>query len=265
MARYSSGDSITQVVTRKTRVNTYKTANTTTWTVPAGVTCATFELWGAGAAGGARCCCDCYHQGTPGGPGSHTAVTMPVVPGDVYTLTVGLGGNNDATETTPSSLTCLGGNGGASYITGNGITTLCAGGGAGGNNDCYMYCMCSNCGGLTVRGSCILTSFNANQVSCGTSLFGTACNTSYSGIRNSVAGIGPWSDSAGSMYPSWAGSTDWGNARLTPINYCTTYYQSCGRMDCSLYGQGGSGAFSNTCCMCNVAGSGRNGAIKITY
>ena len=266
MARYSSGDNITTISVRNTRVDFYKTANSTTWTVPAGVTCATFEIWGAGGGGGARCCCDCYHQGFGGGPGSHTAATMPVTPGDVYNLVIGQGGSNSTTESTPQHYACLGDSGGATYFTGPGVTTFCAGGGISGNNNCYQNCLCSSCCGQGSHNSCILTSYASALISCGSA--GpqiNVCNDGVSGSRNSMSGVGPYSDAQGRYYPSWSGGGAWANARLSPINICRTYYESCAYMDCSMWGQPGNGGFSNTCCQCNLAGSGRNGAIRIQY
>src|SRR5689334_23747246 len=71
------------------RVN-YTGANQT-WVVPAGVTSATFLLWGA--AGGANLTCK-------GGSGGFTAGTLAVTPGTSYTIVVGGGGayNNKASN-----------------------------------------------------------------------------------------------------------------------------------------------------------------------
>jgi hypothetical protein len=266
MARFSTGDVITQALPgRATTTLVFKTGGSSSFIVPAGVNCITFELWGAGAAGGARCCCDCYHQGFPGGPGSYTAVTMPTVPGTTYTLNVGTGGGNDSAETTPISYSCLGGAGGATYISGTGITTLCAAGGISGNNDCYQYCMCASCCGAGNYGSCINVTGSASLISCIATNSVNACSSSAGGIKQNNAHIGMYSDSQGSYYPSWTTGTPWQSGRITSNNNCTTYYCSCGEMNCTNFGQGGSGAYSQTCCLCNTAGSGRNGAIIITY
>jgi hypothetical protein len=190
---------------------------------------------------------------------------MPVVPGDTYTLMVGQGGSGDSTETTPTHFTCLGGPGGATYVSGTGITTLCAGGGMSGNNDCYQHCICSYCCGGAYHASCVLTSFSGTSVSCGSALYNTTCNDSGPGYKRDNANIGHYSNSYGAYYPSWVGGTAWQSGRLTPVNVCTTYYQTCAQMNCAWFGQPGNGAHANGCCQCNAAGSGRNGAVRIQY
>lgn len=96
--------------------------STCTWTVPAGVTKAGFQLWGGGGGSSSGCCCG----GHPGGStGEFVSVVMDVTPGDSYVLC------NEC------NFCCLGYRGGIqqtgakSYITGPGITTLCAEGGCG--------------------------------------------------------------------------------------------------------------------------------------
>jgi hypothetical protein len=119
-------------------------ASSTTWTCPAGVTQVTVELWG-GAGGGAtvwvpNTCIggtDPYPQnnGGKGGNGGYIKSTVAVVPGNIYTVTVGNGGAKGSL----SVLTCAyntyrpnggtnGQNGGASSF--NGLFT--AQGGTGG-------------------------------------------------------------------------------------------------------------------------------------
>src|SRR6478609_3202293 len=58
------------------------------WTVPAGVTSATFDLWGASGGSAAA--------GLPGGQGGHVVATVPVTPGQTFTIMVG-GRGGDAT------------------------------------------------------------------------------------------------------------------------------------------------------------------------
>ncbi len=92
------------------------------WTVPAGITRAGFQLWGGGGGSASGCCCG----GHPGGSsGEFISVVMNVTPGEVYVLC------NTCTYC------CFGYHGGiqstgaCSFITGPGITTLCAQGGCG--------------------------------------------------------------------------------------------------------------------------------------
>lgn len=98
----------------------YRCDSSCTWVVPAGVTCARFQIWGAGAGSGGPCCCGWTHIGPSG---AFASVIMPVTPGDSYVLCGGCayccytshGQNN--TEGCPS------------YVTGNGLSNFCAVGG----------------------------------------------------------------------------------------------------------------------------------------
>jgi Secretion system C-terminal sorting domain len=99
-------------------VNTF-TSNTT-WTCPAGVTSIKVECWGAGGAGGGA---NTKLTGGGGGGGGAYALnnTVAVIPGTIYTITVGTGGlgstNNGAnggTSSFGSSVSAFGGVGGAS-------------------------------------------------------------------------------------------------------------------------------------------------------
>lgn len=100
----------------------------TSWTVPSGVTCATFELWGGGGAGAPTCCCMCY-GGEAGSGGAYTMKTIPVTPGSVYNFVVGCGGCGSEQWYQSNACGC---SGGTTYITGTGLTNLCAVGGQGG-------------------------------------------------------------------------------------------------------------------------------------
>ena len=94
-----------------------------TWTVPAGVTCARFQLWGAGSSSGAAGCCG----GAPfGGSGAYASVIMPVTAGWAYTLCAGCAFCCYGSWNTQSNS-----NGCASFITGCNLTNFCAMGGIG--------------------------------------------------------------------------------------------------------------------------------------
>ena len=81
---------------------TYSTPGTTTWTVPECVTSITVQVWGGGGGGGAAwsriqsgCASSCHEacsQGGGGGGGGFVSRTYTVTPGEVYTITVGAGG-----------------------------------------------------------------------------------------------------------------------------------------------------------------------------
>ena len=93
-----------------------------TWTVPSGVTCVRFQIWGAGTSSGMACCCA---YGVPGSSGAYASVIMPVTAGNSYTLCAGCAyccypswGAN-AQDGCPS------------YVTGSGLSNFCAEGGQG--------------------------------------------------------------------------------------------------------------------------------------
>ena len=64
----------------------YRCGASCTWTVPAGVTCAQFQLWGPGGGSMAPCCCGLQPFGSTG---AYATAIMPVTAGNVYTLCAG--------------------------------------------------------------------------------------------------------------------------------------------------------------------------------
>ena len=64
-----------------------------TWTVPAGVTSATFYIWGGGGGGGGGTTGTHFANGGGGGGSACGWVTVSVFPGDIYTATIGPGGS----------------------------------------------------------------------------------------------------------------------------------------------------------------------------
>ena len=173
------------------------------WTVPGGVTCARFQIWGAGGMTGFGCCC----AFTPfGGTGAYASVIIPVTAGDTYTLcsgcamcccaTAGSSGNNAS--------------GCPSFVVGIGLTNFCAQGG-----EASLYCqLLTRCvsgapsGYCMFLGGCICANnsvcWTANEhtgvpaccfdnmfpmISSCKTYFGTAtCGTVY-GIRGSFGSI----------------------------------------------------------------------------
>jgi hypothetical protein len=101
---------------------------TESWTVPANITCATFEVWGGGGGGAPTCCCTCYFGNSGAGAG-YTIKTVAVNPGDVYAVSVGQGGCGNQCWFNANACGCAGQK---SFVTGNGLTNLCATGGEGG-------------------------------------------------------------------------------------------------------------------------------------
>lgn len=124
------------------------------WTVPAGVTSVTFEIWGGGG-GGANglMVCNCCARTQSGGGGGYSLKTIPVTPGSVYTVCAGNAGV-DATCNAygaAANFCCNGVTGGTSFVTGNGLTGFCATGGVGGCGtfeiSCYGHCGCNGAPG----------------------------------------------------------------------------------------------------------------------
>lgn len=87
-----------------------------TWTVPAGVTKAQFQLWGPGGGTSGQCCCG----GSPYGPsGAYMVASLDVTPGASYTLCAGCAYCCWANQTTPGL--CQG----DTYVTGPNLS-ICA-------------------------------------------------------------------------------------------------------------------------------------------
>ena len=98
----------------------YRCGASCSWTVPVGITCAEFMLWGPGGGSGTNCCCG----GAPFAPsGAFALVAKPVIAGEVYVLCAGCAYCCYATQTTPGM------QGSPSYVTGTGFTGFCAEGG----------------------------------------------------------------------------------------------------------------------------------------
>jgi hypothetical protein len=111
------------------------------WTVPAGVTRTTFEIWGAGGNGNGACSNGrCQHyQGAQGG--YYNSKTISVTPGWTYSIC--------AAGVYPClSIECTACQGCASYVTGCNLTNFCAIGGETGRGEsswetgCYSYNPC---------------------------------------------------------------------------------------------------------------------------
>lgn len=97
----------------------YRCGASCTWTVPAGATKAKFEVWGAGAFGGAGRCCG--GSGGFGASGAYATVIIPVTPGCQYLMCSGCSACCNVYCTQGYT-----GQGGPSYVTGYGLTNFCA-------------------------------------------------------------------------------------------------------------------------------------------
>lgn len=269
MARFSSLDILVGEPVRQTRSNVI-TSNCT-WIVPAGATCATFEVWGAGGSGGARCCCDCYHQGGGGAPGGFSAMTIPVVAGASYVIQIGRNGFRDSYgECHPL---CCGDGGTCTCITGTGITCLNAGCGMTGNNDCYTYCNCSSCcNGMAPSYTSGATTTTAAGLWSSARDTGSIHNWVATGsispgsCRRAGGYVGTHSDSSswGGGYPTTAGGPAFRPGSFAQSNNCNTYYHN-SRHPQGWYGHGGLGVIAQTCCDCAYAQSGQHGVVVIRY
>jgi hypothetical protein len=118
------------------------------WTVPAGVTRAQFQLWGPGGGTGQNCCCG----GSPFGPsGAYTVVRLNVTAGEVYCLCSGCAFCCLASQTTPGLC------GTPSFVCGPGLN-VCVDSGI----SCYNYwgsdlctvCLGDSCCGIPNPGQC---------------------------------------------------------------------------------------------------------------
>jgi hypothetical protein len=112
----------------------FNTPGTYSWTVPAGVSTAMFDVYGAGGGTGGAVNIgtgECFTGAGPGGLGAHVRATMSLHAGEVLTIVVG-GQGGDATPVNP--LGCAPG-GGGSNGGGAGAPGIGNGGGGGGASD----------------------------------------------------------------------------------------------------------------------------------
>ncbi|NOQ24652.1 MAG: CxxxxCH/CxxCH domain-containing protein [Bacteroidales bacterium] len=91
------------------------------WEAPAGITSVTVECWGGGSAGGGNT--TGADGGGGGGGGAYSSAVVTVIPGNFYTVTVGVGGTG--------VLGNIGNSGGDSWF--KDLSTVLAKGGLGGN------------------------------------------------------------------------------------------------------------------------------------
>ena len=116
------------------------------WTVPAGVSCVTFDIWSGGGGGAGHTCCNCCSFSIGGAGGNYASKTIPVCPGWTYTICAG------GSWPCSKSHTCSAGMGCASFVNGCNLSNFCAVGGCGGwmcNGDAWgprhFTSGCANC------------------------------------------------------------------------------------------------------------------------
>lgn len=164
------------------------------WTVPAGVTRARFQIWGAGAGALSGCCCGGSINGTTG---AYASVIIPVVPGCQYTLCAGCACAVPIRWTTG----CTTVNAANSSVSGFGLCNFCAQGGKGLHHYCvitgdlnvYPHGCCRwSTPDCIAGGACICSSgdfcFSTSCASCGVIPFSVSKTTLYYGCYT-----GTWS------------------------------------------------------------------------
>ena len=96
------------------------------WTVPATVSCATFEIWSGGGGGAGHTCCNCCSFSIGGAGGNYAVRTVAVCPGWTYSVCAGGTWPCHWSHTCNASLGCV------SYVNGCNMSNFCAVGGCGG-------------------------------------------------------------------------------------------------------------------------------------
>ncbi len=208
---------------------TFSTPGTTTWTVPAGVTSVTVEVWGGGGRGGSVGGGLTTGAGGGGGGGAYSRSVLTVTPGATYTVVVGAGSTGA-------------GPGGDSYF--GSATTVMA---KGGNSS-------TSAAGAT--GGAAASGFGDVRFSGGNGADGSG--TSYGGGGGSSAGTAANGNNAttstGATAPTGGG--DGGNGRTT---------SSGGGSSGSAPGGGGGGALKTSPGLGQTGGPGAAGRVVITY
>ena len=218
--------------------------DTNNWTVPAGVTSVTVEMWGAGGGGGAKAVSGSAGRGSGGGGGGYSRATIAVTPGSFLAYSVGAGGAGGLTNPITAPL-----DGGPTTFAG--VTT--ANGGAAGTNKTSATIVGGGPGGtgLTANGGAgAVDGGNNNNGGNGGGAGGfTAPSTAVNGGAGSgtgnVAGVG------GGTAPSKGGNGGVAGSGLTGGSGNTP----------GGGGAGGSGASGPQ----NNGGAGAGGSIILTY
>lgn len=178
---------------------------TCTWTVPAGVVCAKFQVWGAGIGTNGGCCCG----GNPfGANGAYSEAVMKVTPGDTYSVCAGCSCQRYCCSNSPPGEGCMSG------VTGNGICCLKADG---------AFCYNANC--VEMNDMRVKSGFAGGQCHKNMNPYCTSsgpcwCNYSEYCFDNSCATCG--------MVPVYPGC-------------CYTQYCSCINDSCKISGKDGPG------------------------
>lgn len=173
------------------------------WTVPAGVTSITVELWGGGGGGGSGQAAECCGQNPGGGGGTWVQRRFTVVPGDVMTLCAGSGGCSGGGVSDQVSYCCCGQPGNCTFVMRNGNICADSWGGRYGSSSCYWNCGCT----ARACGSC----FGASDDPTGNGGNGQGC-TGYTRdmISSATHGVVPGCGGYCDFQASLGGSSTWG-------------------------------------------------------
>jgi hypothetical protein len=254
------------------------------WTVPAGVTRARFQLWGAGGGSSVGRCCG----GSPfGATGAYASVIIPVTAGDTYTLCAGCAA---CCRTCTNNYSLPGGRCGGcqSFVVGNGLCNFCANGGPGRMGNWMAAYGKTNTNRLSSiaaesAGSCFCCfgAFYCYSNSCatcgqipfvpGASYFGTTTSTTSPSIVYGIRGMWPSISYDTNHYGTQCHPPVYGFPSTSCCSFCWT--SSCcgnGFGAASGYMQvPGAGAFATTTfsgCTCGQCSDiGKMGMVCVTY
>jgi hypothetical protein len=210
-----------------TQYNAFTTTGANSWTAPTGVTSINYLVVAGGGGAG-------YSRGGGGGAGGLLTGTATVVPGTVYTMTVGAGGIGGTAGGVAT-------NGSNSSIAGSGFTTITAiGGGKGADaNSSNVGAGGSGGGGATVSG--------ASQAG-GAGTAGQGNNGGASSATTNGAGGGGGASAVGSNGSGDAGGNGGAGTSSSITGSAITYA-----------GGGGGGSNNNAAAGTGGAGGGGNG------
>lgn len=169
------------------------------WTVPAGVTQISVELWAGGGGGGSGSADNCCGSNPGGGGSGWVKRTFPVSPGNQVTICAGAGGCGGGGAIDQGSWCCCGQQGSCSYVLLNGNFCADTHGGRQGVSICHWHCGCI----ATACGSC----FGPSNDPTGD----WGCNQGCTGYMNNPSGLSDFSMRAGptsSVVPGCTGNCD---------------------------------------------------------
>lgn len=216
-----------------------------TYTIPAGATCARFQVWGSGGNSPGSCCCS-FSIG--GGSGAYASVIMAVTAGDDYVLCAGCAYccYADAGSGQYDMSGCQ------SYVTGNGLTNFCAMGGLSGRACLQMKARCQY--GMTVHNRCGGLMPNFCYCCQGTWLCTTGSQQGGCNTDHKIGTYKMWASNNRTYYGTATGATVYGidgmlhqfNAARHPHCLCVLYppvygFESSSQCSCIFTNNGQAG------------------------